>query len=167
MSIANLNSNCLLFTLKAPFSIECHFLSIILYIYIYNLLRNHWATSSSYFLPLLFSFKPIFSLLLKINKQQQKPLLLHISPHLRLYSLQHFTSVFASLPPPLLFTSPLHFLHHFLFLIIWLFSFPFYFCINLISFSLFNPYFSHTKIEYSLSLLIFFWWIFVLSYNSN
>ena len=33
---AIINSNCLLSTLKAPFNIECHFLSIIIHIYIHN-----------------------------------------------------------------------------------------------------------------------------------
>ena len=50
---------------------------------------------------------------------------------------------------------------------------PILFCINLISFLSFNPYFVfHTKLwvlslSLSLSLSTFFWWIFVLSYNSN
>ena len=45
---------------------------------------------------------------------------------------------------------------------------PILFCLNLISFLPFNPYFSHTKmwvLYFSPSHL--FWWIFILPYNSN
>ena len=114
---AIINSNYLLSILKAPLNIECHFLFII-HIYIYMCVcvcvcvcaRNKFYVIHLFWVP-----------------QKQKPLLLPINPHLQLHFVQHFSSLFASLPPPLLSTSPLHFLHHFLFLIIWLFFFPFYF----------------------------------------
>ena len=117
-----INSNHLLSILKAPLNIECHFLSILIHIYIhthtqYILLLNqdnHWATSSTYFLSLLFFFKLFFSLLSTTKqKQKQKPLLLPISPYLQLHFLQPFPSLFTFLLPPLLSNSPLHFLHHF------------------------------------------------------
>ena len=58
---------------------------------------------------LFFSFLD-FSSHYSLKKQKQKFLLLPISPHLRLHFLQPFPSLFASLPPPILSSSLLHFL---------------------------------------------------------
>ena len=60
---------------------------------------------------------------------------------------------------PLLFTLPLHFLHHFFFLIFLLFFSSFYFCINSISFLPFNSYFSHEKTVSTLSLSRFLFFL--------
>ena len=96
-----------------------------LYIYIHILLLNNWATSSTYFLYLLFFSKLFFSLL---STKKQKPFLLPISTHLRTVTLHpDFPFSFC------LFTSPYYSLLHcytsfiiFTFFIIWLFFFPFY-----------------------------------------
>ena len=77
--------------------------------------------------------------------------LLNVIP--KQYPINLFLCLFIS---SLLSTLPL-LLHHFLFLIFWLFFFPILFCLNSISFLPFNPYFSNQKkkSEYCLSLSLF------------
>ena len=88
----------------------------------YILLLNHWVTSSTYFFISSFIFQT-FLLTTIYKKQKQKPLLLLISPHLRLHFLQPFHSLclFTS-PTTLYFTVTLPSS----FFIVWLFFFPFY-----------------------------------------
>ena len=108
---AIINSNCLLSTLKAPFNIECHFLSIIIHIYIHNtfcysIIEPH-HTLIFY---LFFSFFLTFLLTTLYKKQKQKRFLFPISPHQWLHFLQPFSFPLCLLPPPLLSNSPLHFI---------------------------------------------------------
>ena len=114
---AIINSNCLLSILKVPFNIECHFLSILILLYThthnafyYSIIKPHHPLIFYFFFSFL-KFSSHYSL--QKTKTKQKYLLLPISLHLQLHFLQHFPSFFASLPLPLLSTSPLHFLHHF------------------------------------------------------
>ena len=98
--------------LKAPFNIECHFLSILILLYIHTQNTFYYLIIKSYhslIFYLFFSFLK-FSSHYSLKKQKQKFLLLPISPHLWLHFLQPFPSLFASLPPPILSSSLLHFL---------------------------------------------------------
>ena len=135
-----------------------HFLCIFIYICnkcCYLIIEPHHLLIFYLFFSL---FKLFFSILSK-----KKNLLLSISSHMLLHFLQHFPSFFAYLSP--------HYslLYHYTSFII--FSFLYFgfllsilFCINLISFLLFNLFFSHTKtmstlslsLSLSLSVLFFF-----------
>ena len=77
------------------------------------LLHFCWATSFTYFLPLLFSF---WNFLLPIQKdKKKKTIFLPICQYLLLHFLQPFFFPFCHFISPLLFTLPLYFLHYFLF----------------------------------------------------
>ena len=117
----------------------------------------------------LFSFLFLnFSFPNSPKKKKKKKLFFSLLVHTYCYiSSNFFSSLFVSLS-----------LHYFMFYCytssiylsyILTILLPILFCINLISFLPFNPYFSHTKmwvLSLSLSLYPFFWWIFVLPYNS-
>ena len=135
-----------------------HFLCIFIYICnkcCYLIIEPHHLLIFYLFFSL---FKLFFSIL---SQKKKKNLLLFISSHMLLHFLQHFPSFFAYLSP--------HYslLYHYTSFII--FSFLYFgfllsilFCINLISFLLFNLFFSHTKtmstlsLSLSLSVLFFF-----------
>ena len=108
---AIINSNCLLSTLKAPFNIECHFLSIIIHIYIHNtfcysIIEPH-HTLIFYLFFSFFNFSSHYSL----QKTKTKIVFFSLLVHTYGYTSSNlFPSLFASLPPPLLSNSPLRFI---------------------------------------------------------
>ena len=114
--------------------------------------------------PIIFyTFFSLFKILLSpilIKKKKKK---IFFSPLIHTtFSLPFFPFI-----SPLLSTLWLHFLPHSYILTIFL---SISFCINLISFSLFSPYFFPHKTMSTLSLslsLSLSLWIFVLSYTSN
>ena len=124
-----------------------HFLCIV--IYICN--KCCYLIIESHHLLIFYLFFSLFKLFFSILSKKKKNLLLSISSHMLLHFLQHFPSFFAYLSP--------HYslLYHYTSFII--FSFLYFgfllsilFCINLISFLLFNLFFSHTKTMSTLSL---------------
>ena len=116
------------------------------------MLLYHCVISSTYFQHLLSLFKLFVSLLFKKqNKTKTKTFLLPVSPQLLLNFFQLFLSHFASLSP---YYSLLAITHSSSFPLSYILTFllSILFCINLISFPLFNLYFSHTKSVSTLSL---------------
>ena len=87
------------------------------YIYIVTQLLSHIIHFFSIFFFLL-NFSSLYSQQTQKQQQQQKQKSpLPIRPYIWLHFLQHFSSLLPLYLPPLLSTSPLHFLHPFLFLI--------------------------------------------------
>ena len=121
---------------------------IYIYIYINRMLLYHCVTSSTYFQHLLFLFKLFYSLFSKKKKKKKiLSLLVHTITLPQTFLLPLCLFIF-----PLFSTLLLHFFRYFIFLIFFTLPFPILFCINLVSFIPFNPFFSYKKYKCSLSL---------------
>ena len=114
-----INSNCLLFILKV---LKAHFnilsLSHLCNKFCYSIIEPHHSLIFYLFFSLL-NFSSHYLKKKKKNNNNNNNNKNHLLVHTYNYTFFNlFLSLFASLPPPLLFTSLLHFLHYFFLLII-------------------------------------------------